>query len=102
MKTKFLLTATIVLVFGIHSANAQARNHFTNQHAQIRQGVKSGELTKREAKNLVYDQKNIHREMKAAKADGKVTPCEKKNIRQDRNQASREIYRKKHNDRERG
>ena len=102
MKTKFLLTAAIILAFGINVANAQARNHFTNQRAQIRHGVKSGELTKRETKNLVYDQKNIHRDIKAAKADGIVTPCEKKDIRQDRNQASREIYRKKHNDRDRG
>lgn len=102
MKTKFLFTVAIVLAFGINSAIAQARPHFNNQQGRIRQGVRSGELTKREAKNLVYDQKNIHHEIRSAKADGIVTPCEKKDIRQDRNQANREIYRKKHNNRDRG
>lgn len=102
MKTTFLLAATIVLSFGINAANAQARCHSNQQHAQIRQGIRSGELTKREARNLVTDQRNIHREIKSAKSDGIVTPFERKDIRQDRNQAGREIYRKKHNDRDRG
>jgi hypothetical protein len=102
MKTTFLLATAIVLSFGINTANAQARCHFNQQHAQIRQGIRSGELTKREARNLVSDQRNIHREIRSAKSDGVVTPIERKDIRQDRNQAGREIYRKKHNDRDRG
>jgi hypothetical protein len=73
-----------------------------NQRARIRQGVRSGELTKGEAKNLRQEQKTIQAEKRMAKADGKVTPAERAKIRQDQNKASRDIYRKKHNGRERG
>ena len=68
-----------------------------NQRARIRQGVKSGELTKKEAKNLRQEQKTIKAEKKIAKADGKVTPAERAEIRKDQNKASKDIYRKKHN-----
>lgn len=70
-----------------------------NQRARIRQGVRSGELTKGEARNLRQEQKTIQAEKKMAKADGKVTPAERAQIRKDQNKASRDIYRKKHNNR---
>lgn len=73
-----------------------------NQKARIRQGVRSGELTKGEARNLRQEQRTIQAEKKMAKADGKVTPAERAKIRQDQNKASRDIYRAKHNGRERG
>lgn len=72
-----------------------------NQHARIRQGVKSGELTKGEAAKLRSEQRNIQAEKQAAKADGKVTPAERNQIRKGQNKASRDIYRKKHNEKER-
>ena len=70
-----------------------------NQRARIRQGVRSGELTKGEAKNLRQEQKTIQAEKKIAKADGKVTPAEREQIRRDQNKASKDIYRRKHNNR---
>ena len=73
-----------------------------NQRARIRQGVRSGELTKGEARKLRGEQKTIQAEKQMAKADGKVTPAERAKIRQDQNKASRDIYRKKHNGLERG
>jgi hypothetical protein len=71
-----------------------------NQHARIRQGVKSGELTKGEAAKLRSEQRDIRRDKKMAKTDGKVTPAERQEIRKDQNKASRDIYRLKHNERE--
>jgi hypothetical protein len=73
-----------------------------NQKARIRQGVRSGELTKGEARNLRQEQKTIQAEKKMAKADGKVTPAERAQIRKDQNKASRDIYRLKHNKRMQG
>jgi hypothetical protein len=70
-----------------------------NQRARIRQGVKSGELTKGEARNLRQEQKTIQAEKQMAKADGKVTPAERAKIRRDQNKASKDIYRLKHNNR---
>jgi hypothetical protein len=70
-----------------------------NQRARIRQGVKSGELTKGEAKRLRQEQKTIRAEKQMAKSDGKVTPQERAKLRRDQNKASRDIYRLKHNNR---
>jgi hypothetical protein len=67
------------------------------QQARIKQGVKSGELTRREAAKLEKEQAKIQHDKKEAKSDGKVTPEERKKIRHEQNKASRDIYRKKHN-----
>lgn len=101
MKTKFLFITAIICALGMSTANAQIRNTAKHQHARIKQGVRSGELTKNETRNLVKDQKDIRQDVKSAKADGVITPGEKKEIRQDQRQASRKIYRKKHNNRDR-
>lgn len=101
MKTTVL--ALTALVFGalFNPADAQVKKQARNQHQRIKQGVKSGELTKRETVNLAKDQREIRQDVRAAKADGKVTGAERKEIRQDQRQASRKIYRKKHNVRDR-
>ena len=91
----------IALGLGITSTNAQIRHRAANQHQRIKQGVKSGELTKAEARNLRGNEKDIHQDIKAAKSDGKITPAERRDIKKDERQNSREIYRKKHNARER-
>jgi hypothetical protein len=70
-----------------------------NQHNRIKQGVKSGELTRKEAAKLRNEEKTIQAEKQMAKADGKVTPAERAKIRRDQNRANRDIYRKKHNER---
>ena len=100
MKLK-LATAAIIMAFSISSVNAQVHKTAQHQHQRIRQGVKSGELTKPEAVNLRNDQKNIRQEAKEAKADGIVTKEERKDIRQDQKQESKKIFRKKHNKRDR-
>ena len=75
--------------------------HQHNQHARIAQGVKSGELTKAEAKDLRGDQKDIRTEEKAFKADGKLTKNERQELHQDQAAASKEIYQEKHDEQER-
>lgn len=68
-----------------------------NQQARIRQGVKSGELTKGETRVLEKEQAKIQHDKKVAKADGKVTPQERRKIRREQNKASRDIKDLKHN-----
>jgi hypothetical protein len=101
MKAKFLLIPALVLALGISSADAQIRQRAQNQHQRIRQGVKSGELTRRETRNLRGDQRDLREDVKLAKSDGKITKGERKIIRKEENKNSREIYRKKNNERER-
>jgi uncharacterized membrane protein YebE (DUF533 family) len=78
-----------------------ARKRQQQQHQRIRQGVRSGELTKPEVKSLGKEQREINQEIKEAKSDGVVTGAERKEIHQEQKQASRHIYRKKHNRRDR-
>ena len=68
-----------------------------NQHQRIHNGVASGELSHREAKNLRRGQIKIQRMENRAKADGVVTPRERARIRHAQNVESRKIMIKKHN-----
>ncbi len=87
-------------------ANAQTKTPVItkrqlNQRARIRQGVRSGELTKGEAARLRGKERKIQAEKKIAKSDGVVTPAERHRIKKQENKTSRDIYRLKHNKRER-
>lgn len=84
---------------GTRDPGVNARQH--NQHARIAQGVKSGELTRGEAKDLRGDQKDIRQEERAFKSDGKITKDERQELHQDQNAASKEIYQEKHDGQER-
>ncbi len=78
MKVK-VLAAVLVLGAFFTSASAQTiKEKGKNQRHRIAQGVKSGELTKKETKNLAKDQREIRQDVKQAKADGIVTAAEKK------------------------
>ncbi len=99
-KIKLLFAGAILFGIGISTANAQVKPRVENQQDRIHQGVKSGELTKREAADVREDQKDLHQDVKLAKADGNITPGERKIISKEENQNSREIYRLKHNSRD--
>lgn len=85
----------------VEEANAGTRTPVANkrmrrQTARINQGVRSGELTKDEAKGLREDHKELRKEIRDAKSDGKVTREERKQIRKDQNAESKKIYDEKH------
>lgn len=96
--TKIFAALSIFCVMAI-SASAQTA-HRSDRH-KIKQGVKSGELTRKETKNLVHQQVAIKRDIRHAKADGHVTAAERRNIYIDKKKADASIYRKKHNNRDR-
>lgn len=101
MKTRFLLIASIAFAMGISNADAQIKQHSQHQKQRVKQGIKSGELTKAETQNLIEDRKEIRQDVKLAKADGKVSAGERRIIKKQQKQQSHEIYRKKHNNRNR-
>lgn len=105
---KYLLSIASVLVVATLSSPAFAgkrdprvNGHQVRQHERIAQGVKSGELTHAEAKDLRGDQKSIRQEEKAFKSDGKLTKDERQELHQDQSAASKEIYAEKHDAQER-
>lgn len=107
MKIK-ILGGLLVAALAITSV-AQAQTHTPvvnqRQHKQerrINHGVRKGDLTRNEARNLRTREAKIAHDKKMAKADGKITLNERRHLRREENRTSRAIYRKKHNGRVRG
>jgi len=67
-----------------------------NQQNRIEQGLKSGELTTKEAGKLEREESHIDKMESNALKDGKMTNAEKSRIERAENQASKDIYREKH------
>src|ERR1044072_4272005 len=105
MKKYFAAVLTLAGVLGVVSVS-QADAHRTrdpgvnqrqhNQRERIQQGVKSGELTRRETGRLAEEQRDIHQLEHAYKSDGTLTGAERRDLQHEQNQASRDIYRQKH------
>ncbi|MFK7926347.1 MAG: hypothetical protein AB8H47_30650 [Bacteroidia bacterium] len=66
------------------------------QQKRIKQGVQTGELTRRETLELQRQQANVQRSKRKAKADGVVTPRERVIIKSKQQRASVNIARQKH------
>ena len=95
-----VLATFIAPVFaGTDDPGVNRRQH--RQKDRIKQGVRSGELTKEEAKSLRGEQKAIRQKEKAFKSDGQLTKDERKDLHQDLNQASKRIHEEKHDEEKR-
>ena len=66
------------------------------QQRRIDQGVKSGQLNKKEAERLDKGQARIEKMEKKAMADGKMSPKERAKIEKAQDQESKRIFREKH------
>jgi hypothetical protein len=102
MKVKSIVA---IALFTVVSATSFAQTATTtakpvstikNDRQRIRQGVKSGELTKTEAARLKVQTAKVNQERKEYKSDGVVTTEERKDLRQDKKKLSRRIYKQKH------
>jgi len=71
-------------------------NRERRQQKRIRKGVRSGELTKKEAARLEAQQAKTKAAEAVAKSDGKVTAKERVRLQKRENRTSRRIYRQKH------
>lgn len=102
MKQVILMVTFCCALFSAQFVSAQARTpRITHrQHTQqqrIRQGVRSGEITKGEARHLQYRQRKLQHDKHLAKADGVVTANERRHLMREENANNRAIYRAKHN-----
>lgn len=76
----------------------EATQRNLNQQERIEQGLKSGQLSTKEAGKLEAEQARINRtEARDLKQTGRLTPAEQARINQMQNKASADIYRDKHN-----
>ena len=87
---------TVPATAGTRDPRVNERQH--KQHGRMAQGVKSGELTRSEVKDLRGDQRDIRLEERQFKSDGKLTKDERQELHQDQKAASQEIYQEKHDD----
>ena len=95
------LSALAASVAGAQTATPRIDRREARQHQRIRQGRRSGELTRGEQVRLRAGQRHIRRMEMRAKRDGRVTPMERRRITRARNRESRRIGRLKHNGRSR-
>ncbi|MFL6550232.1 MAG: hypothetical protein ACJ8OJ_16180 [Povalibacter sp.] len=111
MKSKMILAAVAAMIVtstamadaparGIHDPRVNARQH--HQRERIQQGVRSGELTRRETRHVAEEQRDIRQLERAYKSDGTLTNAERRDLHHEQNQASRDIYRQKHDAQDRG
>ncbi len=104
--TKTIATALSLLIVsgtafagGIHDPVVNKRQR--HQQKRIVQGIRSGELTKREVLRLEKEQTRIRREERRFKADGVLTKRERIKLHRDLDRASRHIYKEKHDNQKR-
>jgi CRISPR/Cas system-associated endoribonuclease Cas2 len=100
MKARLIL-ASIILGGMVYTTNAQTATpkvdaRQENQKERIQEGVRSGEITKPEAKKLRAQQKHIRRTERAMKADGQMTKKEKKVLDRKQDRASENIKHENH------
>lgn len=79
-----------------HMNHADRMHRQKNQNKRIRQGVKSGQLTKEETLKLRKQQLEIREKKLQMRADGKIDKEERKEIQKDLKQSSKDIYAEKH------
>ena len=88
-----LLAGSILVM----QAGAQVASRQKAQNARINEGVRSGELTKKEAAKLKRKEAALHREIRQDRKDGPgLTPAERAKIDHKQDKLSREIAKDKH------
>lgn len=94
------IAIAITLVFAgsayAETATPNLDKRQANQEKRIEQGVKSGELTKKEAARLEKREAKLEANKQKAKADGVVTKKERAKLQHEANRDSKAIYRQKH------
>lgn len=111
---KMTITLLTIAILGIFTISAQASHkspdsnrydridkRIANQHYRIRDGIGSGELTRREARHLRHQQRYIIRLKFHFMNDGYLDRYEFRELRGELDRASERIYRLKHNNRTR-
>lgn len=105
MMKKFLLLGAIALLLGV-STDTLAQGHHnrggrTNDRAdrqRIRRGVRSGQITRDERRDLRERQKQIRAERRGYRSDGTITREERREIRRDEREQDRQVRRYRRND----
>jgi len=119
MKSKLILSGAALIAFCVPAAFAQSTGSSTssgtadankpptiqerkeNQQDRIAQGIKSGQLTPGETKNLETKETGLNKEERNMRAadDGHLTAADREKLNNQQNHLSNQIYNDKHNGR---
>jgi len=96
-----LLSGTLCApLFAANPANPIDRRE-QNQKSRIRQGVKSGELTRNETRHLRKEEAKIGTLEQKARSDGEISKKEARKLDRFLDKAGRDIYKQKHDKQDR-
>lgn len=104
---KFLLLCAAVLLVGLpadafgqrrHRNHDQYGNRRYNDRTRIRRGVRSGRLTREEARRLRQQERANRAERRTYRSDGVLTREERRELRRDERRNDREIRREMRDD----
>jgi hypothetical protein len=95
--TIIFVTTLLALIWcsAAWAGRSSIRNH--RQKQRIRQGIRSNEIIRPEARRLKKEQRRINRAYHRATADGHLSWRERQRLNNMQDRASRHIYRAKHN-----
>jgi hypothetical protein len=96
MKTK-IIVAGLFLTFFTVAASAQIRHSEGMNQNRFRQGIRSGEITRHEAKELRRDHFQLRKAQCLARRDGRVGHLERKRIHQLKREQRKDFIRFNHN-----
>src|SRR4030067_2812883 len=89
-------SATVLMASALYAGptdDPRIQKREQNQEKRIEQGVKSGELTPREAGRLERQQTKIKQDEERMKSDGKLTKKERMKLNREQDRASKRSYR---------
>src|SRR5215472_16920032 len=97
--TGIILCAALAPMTSMAAARQTVNQRLGNQQARINQGIKSVELTRKEAGNLEAKEARIKNSERfdRKKDHGKLTPAQHASLEKQLNKSSRNIYKDKHN-----
>ncbi len=106
MKQYLIIAFAAGLMVITAPVHATGRDHGVNQRQhhqtqQIRQGIKSGELTRPEVKHLIREQQRIRKMERKFRSDGELTFKERARLQSSLDRSSHHIYQEKHDTQQR-
>ena len=96
---KFLLLGIIALLLGgATEASAQWRDNNRSSRQRVRQGIRSGQITREEARQIRARQQAIRNERRVYRSDGVITRAERRDLRRARREQGRFIRSQRRDD----
>jgi hypothetical protein len=98
MKKFLILGVMALLLGGATEASAQWRNNNRSDRQRVRRGVRSGQITREEARQIRAREQQIRAERRGYRSDGVITREERREIRRDEREQDRYIRSQRRDD----